>query len=59
MNAFIASVLSELDSIFLLEEEQRTAPKAYLDERDVFTAVDSFIYYLALLNTLLPCYIIC
>ena len=32
----IASVISELESISSLKEEQRTALKAFLDEKDVF-----------------------
>ncbi len=36
MDASIAAVLSELDNISSLKEEQRTAPKAFLGGKDVF-----------------------
>ncbi len=37
VDAAIASVLSELESISSLKEEQRTTMKAFLDGKDVFS----------------------
>lgn len=37
MDAAVAAVLSELDAIFRLKEDQRAARKACLDGKDVFS----------------------
>lgn len=37
MDAVVAAVLSKLDGIFILKEEQRMTPKAFLSIKDVFT----------------------
>lgn len=39
MDALVTAFIAELGSIFLLEEDQRTALKAFLDEKDVFEKV--------------------
>ncbi len=58
IDATIASVLSELESISSLKEEQTTTLKAFLDGEEVFALLPSdfgrsLIYQLALLVILL------
>ena len=41
--AAIASVIEDIDSAFILKEEQRTAIKAFVDRKDVFALLPTGI----------------
>ena len=52
VDSAIASVIEDIDTTFILKEEQRTAIKAFVDRKDVFAVLPtafgkSLIYQLA------------
>ena len=55
VDSAIKSVLEDIDSAFILKEEQRNAIKAFVDRKDVFAVLPtgfgkSLIYQLALVT---------